>query len=109
MISNQDMIYYLTIYQQFFFCFSLVGLVASKCNFCDQCGAQEQEVEHLSGSYPDLKYIPGGYTGNGDVNMNLISDTNAKYHSPLTVVMNLDSALLLSQVMVQSYEEDACI
>ena len=88
--------------------FSLAGLVTSKCDCCDQCGnTQEEEVvEQLSGECPALKYISGGYSGSGfqsrywdcckpscswssnagvgnearqcDVNMNLITDYNAR-------------------------------
>jgi len=88
--------------------FSLAGLVTSKCDCCDQCGnTQEEEVvEQLSGDCPALKYISGGYSGSGfqsrywdcckpscswtsnagagnearqcDVNMNLITDYNAR-------------------------------
>ena len=87
--------------------FSLIGLITSACDCCDQCGTTTQDVtvEHLSGSCPELKYVSGGYSGSGhatrywdcckpscswtsnagsgnearqcDSSMNLITDTNA--------------------------------
>ena len=44
---------------------SLAQLVASKCNCCDQCGAEEEPVEELSGSCPPIKYVSGGMSGAG--------------------------------------------
>ncbi len=45
---------------------SLVQLVASRCDCCDQCGQpEEQVVEQLSGSCPAIKYISGGLSGRG--------------------------------------------
>ena len=48
--------------------FSLVGLVTSWCNCCDECSTQtteEQTVPTMSGSCPALKYVSGGLSGSG--------------------------------------------
>ena len=51
--------------------FGLFGLITSKCDCCSECGLeeettkQEEVVERLSGSCPDIKYINGGLSGSG--------------------------------------------
>ena len=44
----------------------LIGLIKSDCDCCAQCADTDEEVvEHLSGSCPEITYVIGGYSGSG--------------------------------------------